>query len=70
MINNEPMSFETAYARLQDIVSQMEGEQLALDEMMRLFREGQSLASFCQQLLDNAQLEIEEIVDSGQMKLL
>jgi exodeoxyribonuclease VII small subunit len=51
--------FETALARLEAIVKQLEGEEVSLDVSVELFREGKDLARRCEALLKEAQGVIE-----------
>lgn len=61
----ESQSFEDALARLEDIVAQLEGGDLPLDESLALFEQGQKLAALCGQVLDQAELRLEELRDAG-----
>lgn len=55
----DEISFEQALAELEQIVSQLEAGQLALDEALGLFERGQLLTARCSALLDNAELKIQ-----------
>jgi len=55
------LSYEQAFSELESIVEAMEGEQLSLDEAMKLFERGQILSLHCTSLLDNAELRIKEL---------
>ncbi len=52
-------SFEEALGRLEEIVQRMEGEDLSLEESLRLFEEGVRLTRLCAKRLDEAQRKIE-----------
>lgn len=56
------LSFEEAYTQLDSIVQQLENSNLALDEALKLFEEGQKLAAYCQQLLEQADLRVSQLV--------
>jgi exodeoxyribonuclease VII small subunit len=58
MIETDGPSFEDAMKRLTDIVTRLDGGNVGLDESVQLFREGQSLAKRCEDLLRAAQEEI------------
>ncbi len=58
------MSFEQALARLEQIVKALEGGNVALEDLMKLFDEGTGLVKLCTQKLDKA----EEKVRLLQMK--
>lgn len=51
--------FETALARLDAIVKQLETEEVSLDQSVELFKEGKDLARRCELLLKDAQTKIE-----------
>jgi exodeoxyribonuclease VII small subunit len=56
------ISFEQALAELEQIVSRLEGGQVALDEALALFERGQLLTAHCGALLDGAELKIQTLV--------
>ncbi len=55
------LSFEEAMAQLEEVVARLEGEPLPLEEAERLYLWGRALAARCRQLLDEAELRLEEI---------
>ena len=57
----ETPSYETLYSRLQAIVARLETGELPLAEALALYEEGVTVASACQQLLDTAELRIQEL---------
>ena len=57
----EKPTYETLYTRLQAIVARMEAGELPLAEALALYEEGVSVAAACQQLLDQAELRIQEL---------
>jgi len=54
------MSFEQALARLEEIVAQLDGGDLPLDQSMRLFQEGMALKDLCVRLLTEAEAVVEQ----------
>lgn len=54
-------SFEEAMERLDEIVESMEGERLALDEMVGRYEEGVKLLTHCRQRIDHARMRVEKI---------
>ena len=54
-------SYESLYTRMQAIVAQLEAGELPLEQALALYEEGVSVAAACQQLLDQAELRIQEI---------
>ena len=57
----EKMNYEKSGARLEEIVDKLENGNLSLEEMMKLYEEGTSLAAKCAKSLDAAQLKITEL---------
>lgn len=62
-MSNE-MTFETALARLEQIVRSLESGNVPLEDLIKLFDEGTSLVKYCTGVLDKA----EEKVRLLQMK--
>jgi exodeoxyribonuclease VII small subunit len=58
----EALSFENAFQELEAIVNQLETEDRTLEEALQLFERGQALAKYCAQLLDQAELKVQQIV--------
>lgn len=54
-------TFETALERLEQIVAEMEGDRLALEDLLTRYEEGTRLVKVCQQRLDAAEKRIELI---------
>ena len=61
-MNSENQTFEASMARLEQIVRAMERGDVALEESLKLFREGTELVRSCQKLLDEAQLQVKKIM--------
>ena len=64
MIETTPidqMSYESAFAELENIIATLEANQRPLDEAMALFERGQALAARCAALLDRAELRIRQL---------
>jgi exodeoxyribonuclease VII small subunit len=62
-VPDEKMTYEEAYTKLEEIVQQLERGNLALEESLNLFAEGQQLSAYCQQLLEQAELRVNQLVD-------
>lgn len=56
-------SFEEAYSRLQEIVTALSSDEVALDASMQLFEEAHSLVKECSGLLTQAEQKIEKLLD-------
>jgi len=61
----EEMTFEAAFAQLEEIVGKLEGGDLPLDEALALFEQGQKLAAWCSATLDEAELKVQQLSASG-----
>lgn len=59
-------SFEVTLSRLGQIVEQLEGGELPLEDSLRLFEEGVSLARDAQTRLDSAEKRVEELLGLDQ----
>ncbi len=62
--------FETALKSLEDIVSQLEAGELALDRALELFEEGVRISRFCNAKLEEAERKVEVLTKAsdGSMK--
>jgi len=56
-------SFEESVKRLEEITGLLESGELPLDASMKLFEEGTSLASYCNNKLAEAEQKIIELTD-------
>lgn len=56
------ISLEEALKKLEEITDKMQGEDLPVDEALKLFEEGTKLVSFCKDKLDKAQLKVNELM--------
>lgn len=57
----ESLSFEEAFEELDALVQQLEEGKLPLEETIRLFERGSLLAQHCQNLLDKAELRVQQL---------
>ena len=64
----EQMQYETAIKRLEEIVALLEKGGQTLDESVKLFEEGASLASFCNKALKDAELKITKLAQTGDVE--
>jgi exodeoxyribonuclease VII small subunit len=58
----EELSYEEALVELESIVSALEDGQSQLEEAIRLFERGQTLAARCGVLLEAAELKVKRVV--------
>ena len=61
-MNQNNMTFEQSMQRLEQIVRAMERGDVPLEESLKLFQEGTELVRTCNQLLDEAQLQVKKIM--------
>lgn len=61
-MSKKKMTFEESMARLEQIVRAMERGDVALEESLKLFQEGTELVKSCGKLLDDAQLQVNQIL--------
>lgn len=54
-------SYEALTQRLQQVVARLETGELPLAEALALYEEGVALAARCQQLLDAAELRVQQL---------
>ena len=59
----DELSYEKAFAELEGIVNQLEGDQLPLEESLSLYERGQALTRRCADLLENAELKLQQLAD-------
>ncbi len=64
----DDLTFEQAYAELEESVARLESGDLTLDESVALYARGQALAQHCGVLLDAADLRVRQIGDDGVVK--
>ncbi len=66
----QALTFEQAYAQLEQIIAQLESGELSLDESVTLYARGQALAQHCNTLLDTAELRIQQLSEDGEITTL
>ena len=63
------LSFEEAYARLEEIVRRLEGDELTIEQSVELYEQGVALVRHCNARLDGAELRISQLAPSGDGEL-
>lgn len=61
-MSEQELSFETAFARLEEILEKMNSGSISLDESLKLYEEADKLISTCQKRLSDAERKIETLV--------
>ncbi len=70
MPKKEVMTFESASARLEEIVKILEQGKSSLDESLKLYEEGVLLVRFCNDALDNAEKRIKMLGTDSQGQII
>jgi exodeoxyribonuclease VII small subunit len=55
------LSYEEAYAKLEAAVSALQDGQMPLEQALRYYEEGMKLAQYCNELLQNAELRVQQL---------
>ena len=58
----DQMSYEQAFSELEQIVTVLEADEHALETALALFERGQNLARRCSDLLDKADLKVQQLI--------
>jgi len=59
--NIQNMGFEKAFTALQENITQLESEDLPLEQALAYFERGQELAKRCTELLEKAELKVQQL---------
>lgn len=62
----QSITFEAAFAELNEVVQQLEEGNLTLEEMISLYERGQELAGHCQEQLDQTELRVIQLTEDDQ----
>ena len=57
----DQLTYEQAFNELEAIVTALETDQRTLEEALALFERGQALASYCADLLEQAELKVQQL---------
>ncbi|HID89343.1 MAG TPA: exodeoxyribonuclease VII small subunit [Anaerolineales bacterium] len=63
----EELTFEEAFAELEETVRKLEAGGLTLEESLVLYERGQALAVHCNRQLDEAELKIRQLTPDGKV---
>jgi len=68
--NLSELGFEEALTKLENIVRELEGGRIRLDDAVKAYEEATMLKKICEAKLENARLKIEKIEESkdGELK--
>jgi len=62
------LTFEQAFAQLEEIVARLESAELSLEDSIALFERGQALAAQCAKLLEAAELKVKQLTPGGELE--
>jgi exodeoxyribonuclease VII small subunit len=65
----EQVSFEEAYNELENTVQRLEAGELNLEEAISLYERGMRMAQRCSDLLDAAELQVQELVPASDRQM-
>ena len=65
MARKSPINFEKALSQLEQLVEDMEQGDLSLDEALKHFEKGISLAADCQQALNTAEQKVSQLIEKN-----
>ena len=61
-LSDEVLTYVQAYAELEEIVAALESDEHTLEEAIAKYERGQALAKYCANLLDKAELKVQQLV--------
>jgi exodeoxyribonuclease VII small subunit len=61
------LSYEQAFAELEQIVTRLETDSSSLDEALVLFERGQALSKHCAELLNQAELKVKKLLNTDEL---
>ena len=64
---SKALSFESAVAELEQVVADMEGGKLSLEESLAAYQRGAELLQYCRSRLEDAQQQVR-ILEEGTLK--
>ncbi|QLH37520.1 MAG: exodeoxyribonuclease VII small subunit [Parachlamydiaceae bacterium] len=62
LVSEKELSFEAAFARLEEILEKMNSGSVPLDESLKLYEEADKLIISCQKRLNDAERKIEILI--------
>ncbi len=65
--NISDLTFEQALIALEQTVEQLEAGELSLEQSLEIFERGQKLAAYCNGLLEQASLKVEQLTADGEI---
>lgn len=69
-MTQQSMSFEAAYARLEEILEKMNSGKASLEDSLKLYEEADRLINWCSKQLTEAEKKIETLIKSREGEVL
>jgi exodeoxyribonuclease VII small subunit len=60
-LETEKLSYEEAYEKLEAAVTALQDGQMPLERALQYYEEGMKLANYCNELLQNAELRVQQL---------
>jgi exodeoxyribonuclease VII small subunit len=70
MTQEAPLSFEAAYARLEEILEKMNSGKVSLEESLKLYEEADALIAWSNKRLSEAEKKIELLIKNREGELV
>lgn len=67
-MENEPIRFEEAILKLEEVVQKLETGDVPLEDAINLYKEGMELSAFCHGKLQDAEKQLISIIDKDGKK--
>jgi exodeoxyribonuclease VII small subunit len=62
----EDLSYEEAYEKLESAVTALQDGQMSLEQALHYYEEGMKLAHYCNEMLQKAELRVQQLSVDGQ----
>lgn len=66
----DALTYEQAFEELQDTIAALESGDKPLEDTLALYERGQALYKRCTDLLDKAELKIQQLTEDGETQAL
>lgn len=61
----EELSLEDAFAKIEEVISCLEAEEITLEQSFREYNEGMKLLHYCNETIDRVEKKVLQINESG-----
>ena len=68
-MSKKKLSYDSALSELQNIVAEIEGEEISIDELSKKVKRAAELLKFCQEKLHQTEEDVNEILSQFDEKL-